>query len=352
MIKTVSWALALALLPLTASAAGGVTWAKGSFKDALAGASKAKSPLMVDVYATWCGPCQKLDSEVFPTAAVGKEAASFVAVKIDGETEEGEALVAKYNVVGYPTVLFLTPSGEEIDRIFGFLAADEFAQTMRDYRSGKSTLADLQQQLKAKPKDLGLKFEVGRRLAIKGVAEEARRILDEVRADDADNKQGLASKSMYVLGKYLYLRGRKDHRAALGLLKQLQAKYPSSEQAASANYPIARAHHGLGDDAKALGSLQALIDAAPKETSGYNTFAWFSFKENVDRARGVRVAMKGLDIDPKAAGLWDTLAELHFAMGNRAEAIEAISKAVSLEPDDPYFKGQLKRFSEGKPGKA
>ena len=305
---------------------------------------------MVDVFATWCGPCQKLDKEVFPTPAVRKEAAGWLAVRVDAESPQGEEVVKRYHVVGYPTVLFLDPAGREIDRVFGFLEAADFAQAMADYAEGKNTIAARQAELKARPDDLALRYEVGRRLAIRGEVEQARALLDAVRAADADNAKGLASQALLTLGKYLYLRGSKDYRAALALLQDLVKRYPDSDEAKAAPYPIARAWHGLGDDAKALASLQALIDAAPGRAGAYNTFAWFCFKEDVDRPRGIAVAQAGLKADAKAAGLWDTLAELYFATGRQAEALDAIRKALALEPDDPYYKGQLERFEKGSTG--
>ena len=53
-------------------------------------------------------------------------------------------------------------------------------------------------------------------------------------------------------------------------------------------------------------------------------------------------------MDPKSSGLWDTLAELYHVTGQRDLAVQAINKAVALEPEDPYYKGQLERFSKGK----
>lgn len=344
MIKTNHWILASLLLLPTSAHGKGIQWLDMHIDDAIKLAKQHQRPLLVDVFASWCGPCQKLDSEVFPDPEVAKEAASFIAVRVDADGAWGKALSKRYHVVGLPTVLFLNSRGEEIDRVFGFQAAPEFLRSMRDFRSGRNTIEAARKLLATKPDDLALRFEVGRRLAIRGEVEDARKLLGRVSTADPENKAGYASKALYTLGKYLYLRGQKSYRTALVTLQGLQKRFPDSDQAKAANYPIARAYHGLGQDDQALASLQALIDAAPQEVGNHNTFAWFCFKEGVDRKRGIQVARQGLAIDPKAAGLWDTLAELYGAEGDISAAIKAIEEAITLKPEDAYFKQQLEKF--------
>ena len=45
------------------------------------------------------------------------------------------------------------------------------------------------------------------------------------------------------------------------------------------------------------------------------------------------------------ADVLDTLAELQFALGLDAEALETIDEAIALEPDEPYFAEQRRRFA-------
>jgi tetratricopeptide (TPR) repeat protein len=98
---------------------------------------------------------------------------------------------------------------------------------------------------------------------------------------------------------------------------------------------------------KYLAVQQKLCDAYPKSTVGHNGVAWLSAccRRNLESAQ--KHAKTAVDLDPKNAGVLDTLAEVEFQLGNKDAAIEAQTKAVALEPKRAYFRKQLKRLEGG-----
>ncbi|HOX09199.1 MAG TPA: peptide chain release factor-like protein [Candidatus Omnitrophota bacterium] len=119
--------LSVALLLSAQSAAFAINW-RPNLQDALKTAKDGGKPVMVDFYTDWCGWCKKLDSETYSNSKVSKLAEKFVCVKIDAEREP--ALASKYQVTGYPTILFLDGSGKVLARIPGYLPPDRLHSEM------------------------------------------------------------------------------------------------------------------------------------------------------------------------------------------------------------------------------
>jgi tetratricopeptide (TPR) repeat protein len=133
------------------------------------------------------------------------------------------------------------------------------------------------------------------------------------------------------------------------VLRELEKRFPSTEEAGQVGYNLGLALHEQKKDPEARQVLDAWIAAAPKDVSRYSAYAWLSYKNGFDRARGIEVAKAGLELDPKDHGLWDTLAELYAAGGKLAEARDAETHALALKPNDSYYTAQLRRFAPPPP---
>ena len=75
--------------------------------------------LFVDFETTWCGPCKVMDEWVYTADDVVDASQLVVAVKVDGD--ERLDLKQRFGVSGFPTLILLTPEGEEINRASGYV---------------------------------------------------------------------------------------------------------------------------------------------------------------------------------------------------------------------------------------
>jgi tetratricopeptide (TPR) repeat protein len=339
------WALGAAFAPGVGRCA--VAWDSGGLDDALARARSTNRWVFVDLYASWCGPCHQMDEQVYARDDVAAALRTgFVTLRRDGERGDGEALVRRYHVVGYPTILVLDEAGREVDRLMGFVPSGELLTMLGRFRDGKGTVAELERRLAAQKGDEALRLDVATRHAYRGDPRAVAELTDVVKGD-RNNQGKRAASALLTLGKYYYLRGAKDYANAIKTLTELDKRFPKSEEAEQVGYNLGVAYHATGRDAEARKVLDHWLEAKPRDVARYNAYAWLCFKNDFDRARGIEVAKKGLEIDPKEDGLWDTLAELYARAGLLPEARDAEARALKVKPKDVYYAAQLRRFSAG-----
>ncbi|MFT4303743.1 MAG: thioredoxin [Candidatus Woesearchaeota archaeon] len=77
-------------------------------------------PIIVDFWASWCGPCQML-GPVFEELSKEYDATKLRFAKCSTETSPEPP--SKYGVTGIPC-LILFKNGKEVDRIVGFMPKD------------------------------------------------------------------------------------------------------------------------------------------------------------------------------------------------------------------------------------
>ena len=81
-----------------------------------------ESKVLVDFYATWCGPCKML-------APILESADSEIKV-IKVDTDEFDDLSREYGVMSIPTLVLLE-NGKEVKRNIGFIDKDALEQFLK-----------------------------------------------------------------------------------------------------------------------------------------------------------------------------------------------------------------------------
>jgi thioredoxin-related protein len=167
-------------------------------------ASDGMLMLFVDVYATWCGPCKMMDSEVYTDPAVTDYMNThYLSVRMDGESDFGRIYASEQALEGYPSMFIFSDDGERVSKIVGYTAAEELVTDLRSIREGYTklrTYRNLYQNGKLEDEGFADYITVVRDM---GNAEEAERLSSEYMKQLMEGRPKLSDDDIRVVAFYM-----------------------------------------------------------------------------------------------------------------------------------------------------
>ena len=108
----------------------GILWYAGTVDEAFAAAKAEQKPVYLYWGAAWCPPCHAISATVFKSKSFIDRSRSFIAVYLDGDTQNAQAIGESFGVRGYPTMIVFDPSGNELTRIPGGMDMQAYANVL------------------------------------------------------------------------------------------------------------------------------------------------------------------------------------------------------------------------------
>ena len=90
--------------------------------------NKSSNPVIVKVYATWCGPCQQMKPIFDELEKEFSNAYTFAELNVDNARD----ISIQYGITSVPTFLFIK-NGEVMGRETGFINKDDLINKMNEY---------------------------------------------------------------------------------------------------------------------------------------------------------------------------------------------------------------------------
>ncbi|TDB28020.1 thioredoxin [Stenotrophomonas sp. ATCM1_4] len=235
-----------------------------------------QTPVLVDFWATWCGPCKSLGPILEKLA--GEYNGAFELAKVDVDKEQ--QIAAAFQIRSVPTV-FLIKDGQIVDGFPGAMPEGQLREFLTQHGvmpaeastdaepealplDPQAEVAALRQAIVAEPDKAELKLDLALALLKIGAAEEAGQLLDALPANLSTDDRAVRARARLDFGNAL-----KDAPAAATLAQRVQADGNDLE----ARYQLG-VHHLLGgEDEAALEQFIEMLridrgfrDSLPKKT--------------------------------------------------------------------------------------
>ena len=143
-------------VPATAApAVAGIQWVRpqtvADVDRAFDDAKSRNQPVFLFWTAVWCPPCNQVKSTIFTRPEFVEKSRSFVPVYVDADSPSGQLLGERFKVRGYPTMVLLNGSGQELTRLAGSVDAAKYMQLLdRGLAGGNSAKQALDAALAGK----------------------------------------------------------------------------------------------------------------------------------------------------------------------------------------------------------
>lgn len=345
----------------------GIEFSKDNWSEILKTAFNEDKLVFVDAYTSWCGPCKKMSKEIFPLKVVGDlYNENFVNAKIDMERGEGVAIAEKYEIVLYPTFLFLDSEGNIMHRATGFHNISQFMELGRAAADPSKRLSSYEKRYNEGERDPDFLLNYSQlRLDVmdgshEAIAEEYMKTQDDwstpenmdfvynnlsstnsglfdhvVKNRDAFSERYgerlVTKKVMDII--YGAVQDTKEKSSLVQIDELFERAFPEQAAKMSAKYRLAY-YRQAGDREKYAESAISYLSKFKSEATSdeLNETAW-TFYEVIDDKPKLKKAVKWAKQSMKMDNNYfnnDTLAALYYKLGKKKCATKAANKALAI----------------------
>ena len=374
--------LCLISIGLMAQGSDGIAFKKDDWSSILAQAKAEDKLIFVDAFTTWCGPCKKMDRDVFPQMEVGSfYNAMFINVKMDMEKGQGIKLARDYNVNAFPTFLFIDGDGKIMHRTAGFHDVNEFlalgneavdpsgrlSSFEKQYQDGDRSPEFLKKYTKIRydiadgsHDDIALEYlktqddwgtEENQEFLFSNIVDANSELFDYLLANKKSfaamyGQNAVMSKVQEVI--YGSIEDTKDDSGLAQIERLFKKAYPDRAEQMTSRFSMTY-YRQAGDREKYMDAAKVYYKKYKADDQAeLNEAAWTFFRITKDKGRlkqAVKLAKKSIKLNSNYYNN-DTLAHLYHALGKKRKAIKTANKAIAIAEKESIDNGPTKELLE------
>ncbi|MBN2135961.1 MAG: thioredoxin fold domain-containing protein [Acidobacteria bacterium] len=230
--------LSLIILPVFVIADKG---APGFWSDdlnkALDASKKNGKMIVVQLYSETCPYCSKMDREVLNQDSIKELCQKEInCVRISGATNtDGQNLVQKFRIPGFPVTLFVDADGMLIDRIYGYVPLERYVAGIQDVIKRNDRFNESLETVKKDKNNIEANYYAAEGFYERKNFEDSLKYVDVVLKNDPKGTNPLTTKA-YMLKGMIILVSQQDYVKSLEFFEIVINKWPASNEAKNSLY--------------------------------------------------------------------------------------------------------------------
>ena len=233
-----------------------------------------------------------------------------------------------------------------MDRIIGFMPPTEYLLRIKDIAEKRNTLSDYLIRYKKGEISAYIIAAIAIKYEDRKENDKAVEFYSILIKDYPDPSSEYYKKGKFFLASHEFIIGNEN------ALRDYIADNPDSPFHFDAYRKMVYHYANTEQREKELSAYEEMLSIFPDDPSALNSYAWRMAEVETNLEDALLKARKAVVLtaeDPnQQAGIIDTEAEVLWKLKKYDEAIETIERAISIEPENQYFRDQKEKFIETK----
>ena len=269
-----------------------------------------------------------------------------VSVKINAGDDDGRELFEEFNCEGVPHLIFSDSKGNEIDRIIGYMPPEDYLTRIQEISRNRNTLNNYLDRYTRGENTADVLGKIAGKYDDRGDNKNAANYYKILLREFPQDTSQYIEKAKYSLASLAFSEG--DYRALNYYIKQ----NPDSPYIESALFDQIYHFREAENTEKELDAFKNALVHSPDSPGMLNSYAWRMTELELnleDALEKVKHAVKlTADTPDTQANIIDTEAEVLWKLNRFDEAVEAIDRAIKIDPESDYFQEQREKFIDAK----